>query len=174
MAKTKRVGRNLGVNRRLNKRRQMRWSSSGAQRVLQARVAVLDGRLRDGHLKLTARTARQPPDCCAPCRFSNRARPLPGSGRTARGPILQRIVVSCGRRVGRGHSESATKRRRDFSHPGTTYRPGACRNVDHPTAGRTASPSRPQCVAVGALAVRAGACRQRNARRSRPPGAGSE
>jgi hypothetical protein len=35
---------NALVNRRLNKRRQMRWSPMGAQRVLQARVAVLDRR----------------------------------------------------------------------------------------------------------------------------------
>ncbi len=45
---------NALVNRRMNKRRQMRWSPSGAQRVLQARVTVIDGRLRDGRLKLTA------------------------------------------------------------------------------------------------------------------------
>ena len=44
---------NALVNRRFNKRRQMRWSPKGAQRVLQARVAILDGRLRDGCLKLT-------------------------------------------------------------------------------------------------------------------------
>ena len=45
---------NALVNRRFNKRRQMRWSPRGAQRVLQARVAVLDGHLSDGRLKLTA------------------------------------------------------------------------------------------------------------------------
>lgn len=45
---------NALVNRRMNKRRQMRWSPQGAQRVLQARVAVIDGRLRDGRLQLTA------------------------------------------------------------------------------------------------------------------------
>lgn len=45
---------NALVNRRLNKRRQMRWSPQGAQRVLQVRVAVLDGRLRDGRMKLIA------------------------------------------------------------------------------------------------------------------------
>jgi len=28
------------------------WSPKGVQRVLQARVAVLDGRLRDGHLRV--------------------------------------------------------------------------------------------------------------------------
>jgi hypothetical protein len=32
------------VNARMNKRRQMRWSPSGAHRVLQVRAAVLDGR----------------------------------------------------------------------------------------------------------------------------------
>lgn len=45
---------NALVNRCLNKRRQMRCSPRGAQHVLQARVAVVDGRLRDGRLKLTA------------------------------------------------------------------------------------------------------------------------
>jgi hypothetical protein len=45
---------NALVNRRFNKRRQMRWSPKGAQRVLQARVAILDGRLRNGCLKLIA------------------------------------------------------------------------------------------------------------------------
>jgi hypothetical protein len=32
----------------------MRWSPKGAQRVLQTRVAVLDGRLQDGRLSLVA------------------------------------------------------------------------------------------------------------------------
>ncbi|ATU94339.1 hypothetical protein [Phyllobacterium zundukense] len=45
---------NALVNRRMNKRRQMRWSPQGAQRVLQTRVAVLDGRLQDGRLALAA------------------------------------------------------------------------------------------------------------------------
>jgi hypothetical protein len=45
---------NALVNRRMNKRRQMRWSPKGAQRVLQARVAVLDGHLRDGQLSIAA------------------------------------------------------------------------------------------------------------------------
>ncbi len=35
------------VSARMNKRRQMRWSPRGAHRVLQVRVAVLDGRF--GH-----------------------------------------------------------------------------------------------------------------------------
>jgi hypothetical protein len=42
------------VSRRFNKRRQMRWSPRGAQRILQARVEVLDGRSSNGGLKLTA------------------------------------------------------------------------------------------------------------------------
>jgi hypothetical protein len=45
---------NALVNQRMNKRRQMRWSPRGAQRVLEARVSVFDGRLRDGCLRLTA------------------------------------------------------------------------------------------------------------------------
>ena len=45
---------NALVNRRPNKRRQMRWSPLGAQRALQARVAALDRRLHDGKLQLTA------------------------------------------------------------------------------------------------------------------------
>ena len=42
------------VNRRMNKRQQMRWSPKGAHRVLQARVAVLDGRLSNGNFKVAA------------------------------------------------------------------------------------------------------------------------
>jgi hypothetical protein len=38
----------------MNKRRQMRWSPIGAQRVLQARVAVIDGRLIKGKLAIAA------------------------------------------------------------------------------------------------------------------------
>jgi hypothetical protein len=45
---------NALVNRRVNKRRQMRWSPQGAQRGLQTRVAVLDGRLQDGQFSLVA------------------------------------------------------------------------------------------------------------------------
>jgi hypothetical protein len=45
---------NALVNRRMNKRRQMRWSPQGAQRVLLTRVAVLDGRLQDGRFSLAA------------------------------------------------------------------------------------------------------------------------
>lgn len=45
---------NALVNRRMNKRRQMRWSPKGAHRVLQARVAVMDGRLRDGQISIAA------------------------------------------------------------------------------------------------------------------------
>ena len=45
---------NFLVNRRMNKRRQMRWSPIGAQRVLQARVAVIDGRLINGKLAIAA------------------------------------------------------------------------------------------------------------------------
>jgi hypothetical protein len=42
------------VNARMNKRRQMRWSPQGAHRVLQVRAAVIDGRLRAGHLNVAA------------------------------------------------------------------------------------------------------------------------
>jgi len=42
---------NALVNARMNKLRQMRWSPRGAQRVLQARAAVLDGRLKGEHAK---------------------------------------------------------------------------------------------------------------------------
>ncbi len=42
------------VNARMNKRRQMRWSPRGAHRVLQARAAVLDGRLRHQAIQLAA------------------------------------------------------------------------------------------------------------------------
>jgi hypothetical protein len=45
---------NFLVNRRMNKRRQMRWSPNGAQRVLQAKVAVIDGRLINGKLAIAA------------------------------------------------------------------------------------------------------------------------
>lgn len=45
---------NALVNRRMNKLRQMRWSPKGAQRILQARVAVIDHRLRDGQLSFAA------------------------------------------------------------------------------------------------------------------------
>ena len=45
---------NFLVNRRMNKRRQMRWTPIGAQRVLQARVAVIDGRLINGKLAIAA------------------------------------------------------------------------------------------------------------------------
>jgi hypothetical protein len=41
------------VNARMNKRRQMRWSPQGADRVLQVRAAVIDG-LRAGQLALAA------------------------------------------------------------------------------------------------------------------------
>jgi hypothetical protein len=42
------------VNARMNKRRQMRWSPSGAHRVLQIRAAVLDGRLGQQAIQLAA------------------------------------------------------------------------------------------------------------------------
>ncbi len=42
------------VNARMNTRRQMRWSPHGAHRVLQVRAAVIDGRLRAGHLNVAA------------------------------------------------------------------------------------------------------------------------
>ena len=45
---------NAMVNFRMNKRRQMRWSPDGAQKVLRARVAVMDGRLRAGELRIAA------------------------------------------------------------------------------------------------------------------------
>jgi hypothetical protein len=45
---------NAMVNLRMNKRRQMRWSPDGAQKVLRARVAIMDGRLRAGKLKIAA------------------------------------------------------------------------------------------------------------------------
>ena len=45
---------NFLVNARMNKLRQMRWSPCGAQRVLQARAAVIDGRLSAGILRLAA------------------------------------------------------------------------------------------------------------------------
>jgi hypothetical protein len=37
------------VNARMDKRRQMRWSPRGANRVLQVRAAVLDGRFGTNH-----------------------------------------------------------------------------------------------------------------------------
>ncbi len=42
------------VNARMNKQRQMRWSPRGAHRVLQARVAVLDGRFGHPAIQLAA------------------------------------------------------------------------------------------------------------------------
>ena len=45
---------NCLVNARMNKKRQMRWSPTGAQRVLQVRTAVIDGRLKHGTLNLAA------------------------------------------------------------------------------------------------------------------------
>ena len=45
---------NALVNARMNKLRQMRWSPRGAQRVLQARAAVFDGRLKAGAFHLAA------------------------------------------------------------------------------------------------------------------------
>jgi len=42
------------VNARMNKKRQMRWSPIGAHRVLQARAAVADGRLKKAKLNLAA------------------------------------------------------------------------------------------------------------------------
>ncbi len=43
---------NCLVNARMNKKRQMRWSPTGTQRVLQVRTAVIDGRLKHGTLNL--------------------------------------------------------------------------------------------------------------------------
>lgn len=45
---------NLLVNARMNKLRQMRWSPRGAQRLLKARAAVIDGRLKAGAINLAA------------------------------------------------------------------------------------------------------------------------
>lgn len=45
---------NALVNARMNKLRQMRWSPRGAQRVLQVRAAVFDGRLKSGAFHLAA------------------------------------------------------------------------------------------------------------------------
>ncbi|MGB5083773.1 MAG: hypothetical protein WBO09_04025 [Methylocystis silviterrae] len=45
---------NALVNARMNKLRQMRWSPRGAQRVIQARAAVFDGRLKLAALHLAA------------------------------------------------------------------------------------------------------------------------
>jgi hypothetical protein len=45
---------NALVNARMNKLQQMRWSPRGAQRVLQARAAVIDGRLKAGAFNLAA------------------------------------------------------------------------------------------------------------------------
>jgi len=42
------------VSARMNKRRQMRWSPRGDQRVLQVRVAVLDGRFGYQAIQLAA------------------------------------------------------------------------------------------------------------------------
>jgi len=42
------------VNARMNKKRQMRWSPIGANRVLQVRAAVVDGRLKQAKLSLAA------------------------------------------------------------------------------------------------------------------------
>ena len=42
------------VSARMNKRRQMRWSPRGAHRVLQVRVAVLDGRFGHPAIQLAA------------------------------------------------------------------------------------------------------------------------
>jgi hypothetical protein len=42
------------VNRRMNKRGQMRWSPAGAHRVLQVRAAVLDGRFGQQAIQLAA------------------------------------------------------------------------------------------------------------------------
>jgi hypothetical protein len=42
------------VNARMNKRRQMRWSPPGAHRILQVRTAVIDGRVREGQLRVAA------------------------------------------------------------------------------------------------------------------------
>jgi hypothetical protein len=45
---------NAMLNLRMNKPRQMRWSPDGAQKVLRARVATMDGRLRAGKLNIAA------------------------------------------------------------------------------------------------------------------------
>ena len=45
---------NQMVSARMNKRRQMRWSPRGAQRVLQVRAAVLDGRFGHQAIQLAA------------------------------------------------------------------------------------------------------------------------
>ena len=45
---------NTLVNARMTKLRQMRWSPRGAQRVLQARAAVIDRRLKFGAISLAA------------------------------------------------------------------------------------------------------------------------
>ena len=45
---------NVLVNTRISKLRQMRWSPRGAQRVRQARTAVIDGRLRAGAISRAA------------------------------------------------------------------------------------------------------------------------
>ena len=42
------------VNARMNKRRQIRWSPRGAQRMLQVKAAVLDGRFGHQALQLAA------------------------------------------------------------------------------------------------------------------------
>jgi len=42
------------VNARMNKQWQMRWSPRGAQRVLQVRTALLDGRLGHQPIQLAA------------------------------------------------------------------------------------------------------------------------
>jgi len=42
------------VNAGMNKRRQMRWSPRGAQRVLQVRAAVLNGRFGHPAIQLAA------------------------------------------------------------------------------------------------------------------------
>jgi hypothetical protein len=42
------------VNARMNRRQRMRWSPQSAQRVLQVRAAVIDGRLRAGELNVAA------------------------------------------------------------------------------------------------------------------------
>lgn len=43
---------NSFLNTRMNKRRQMRWTPHGAHRILQVRVAVIDGRLGASRLRL--------------------------------------------------------------------------------------------------------------------------
>jgi hypothetical protein len=45
---------NVPVNARMNKLPQMRWSPRGAQNVLQARAAVIDGRRRASAIRLAA------------------------------------------------------------------------------------------------------------------------